>query len=43
VTAVRLLACETAVTPGRQRTLCLLARTLQVPVFGTKRTLMKRN
>jgi hypothetical protein len=41
VTAVRLLGCETAVSPGGQRTLRLLARTLRLPVFGTNRTLMK--
>jgi hypothetical protein len=38
---VRLLGCETAVSPGGQRTLRLLAQTLRVPVFGATRPLMK--
>jgi hypothetical protein len=41
VIAVRLLGCETAVTPAGQRTLRLLARTLGVPVFGAIKPLMK--
>jgi hypothetical protein len=41
ITAVRLLACETAVTAAGRRTLRLLARTLALPVFGTTRRLMK--
>jgi len=41
ITAVRLLACETAVTAAGRRTLRLLARTLALPVFGTTRPLMK--
>jgi hypothetical protein len=41
VTAMRLLGCETAVSPGAQRTLRLLRRMLQLPVYGTTRTLMK--
>jgi hypothetical protein len=35
IVAVRLLGCETAVTDSGQRTLCMLARTLRLPVFGT--------
>lgn len=41
VTGVRLLGCETAVAPGGQRTLRLLARTLRLPVFGALKPLMK--
>ena len=41
VIAVRLLGCETAVSPVGQRTLRLLARTLRTPVFGARRPLMK--
>jgi hypothetical protein len=41
IVAVRLLACETAVTPAGRRTLRLLARTLRRPVFGSIRSLMK--
>jgi len=38
---LRLLGCETAVSPGGQRTLRLLARTLRVPVLGSTRPLLK--
>lgn len=41
VVAVRLLGCETAVSPGGKRTLRLLARTLRIPVFGSIKPLMK--
>jgi hypothetical protein len=41
VVAVRLLGCETAVTPAGKRTLRLLARTLGMPVFGAIKPLMK--
>ena len=41
VVAVRLLGCETAVTPGGRRTLRLLARTLRLPVYGSIKPLMK--
>jgi len=41
VVSVRLLGCETAVSPGGRRTLRLLARTLRVPVFGTTRQIGK--
>ena len=41
VVAVRLLGCETAVSPSGKRTLRLLARTLRIPVFGTLKPLMK--
>jgi hypothetical protein len=41
VAAVRLLGCETAVSSCGQRTMRLLARTLQLPVFGATRPLMK--
>lgn len=41
VVAVRLLGCETAVSPGGKRTLRLLARTLRIPVFGAIKPLMK--
>lgn len=41
VVAVRLLGCETAVSPGGKRTLRFLARTLRIPVFGTLKPLMK--
>lgn len=41
VRAVRLLGCETAVSPGGQRTLRMLARTLGLPVFGTLTTIYK--
>ena len=41
VVAVRLLGCETAVSPSGKRTLRLLARTLRVPVFGAIKPLMK--
>ena len=41
VVAVRLLGCETAVSPSGKRTLRLLARTLRLPVFGTLKPLMK--
>ena len=39
--AVRLLGCETAVSPSGSRTLRLLARTLRIPVFGAIKPLMK--
>jgi hypothetical protein len=41
VVAVRLLGCETAVSPGGKRTMRLLARTLRIPVFGSIKPLMK--
>jgi hypothetical protein len=41
VVAVRLLGCETAVSPTGQRTLRLLAHTLRRPVFGASKTLLK--
>jgi hypothetical protein len=41
VVAVRLLGCETAVSPSGKRTLRLLARALHIPVFGTLKPLMK--
>src|SRR5213083_1983610 len=41
VVAVRLLGCETAVSPSGKRTLRLLARTLGIPVFGAIKPLMK--
>ncbi len=41
VVAVRLLGCETAVSPGGKQTLRLLARTLRLPVFGASKPLMK--
>src|SRR5262245_26355693 len=41
VSAVRLLGCETAVTPAGKRTLRLLARTLRLPVFGAIKPLGK--
>ena len=41
IVAVRLLGCETAVTDGGQRTLRMLAHTLGLPVFGTKKPLLK--
>lgn len=41
VIAVRLLGCETAVSPGDKRTLRFLAHTLRIPVFGAIRPLMK--
>lgn len=41
VTAVRLLACETAVTDSGRRTLRMLARALGRPVFGTLVPLLK--
>jgi hypothetical protein len=41
VVAVRLLGCETAVSPGGKQTLRLLARTLRIPVFGAIKPLMK--
>jgi len=42
VFALRVLGCETAVSPDCQRTLRLLARTLGIPVFGSIKPLMKR-
>jgi hypothetical protein len=41
IVAVRLLGCETAVTDGGQRTLRMLAHTLDVPVYGTTVRLLK--
>ncbi len=41
VVAVRLLGCQTAVSPGGRRTRRLLARTLRIPVFGAIKPLMK--
>ncbi|MCM3900096.1 MAG: hypothetical protein ND866_00160 [Pyrinomonadaceae bacterium] len=41
VVALRLLGCETAVSPCGKRTLRLLASTLRIPVFGTLKPLMK--
>jgi len=41
VAAVRLLGCETAVSPCGKRTLRLLARTLGIPVYGSIKPLMK--
>ena len=41
VTAVRPLGCETAVTEAGQRTLCILSQTLRLPVFGTRKPLLK--
>ena len=41
VVAVRLLGCETAVTPSGQRTLRLLSRKLRLPVFGAIKPLLK--
>jgi hypothetical protein len=41
IVAVRLLGCETAVTEGGQRTLRMLSRTLHMPVFGTRKPLLK--
>jgi len=41
VAAIRLLGCETAVTEPGQRTLRMLARTVQLPVFGTRTPLLK--
>ena len=38
---MRLLGCETAVSPSGQRTLRLLARTLGIPAFGAIKPLMK--
>ncbi|HEV7653222.1 MAG TPA: hypothetical protein VGP36_00585, partial [Mycobacteriales bacterium] len=41
IVAVRLLGCETAVTDGGQRTLRMLAHTLNLPVYGTSVRLLK--
>jgi hypothetical protein len=41
IVAVRLLGCETAVTDSGRRTLRMLARTLDLPVFGTLVPLLK--
>jgi hypothetical protein len=41
VVAVRLLGCETAVTDAGQRTLRMLARTLRLKVYGTRKPLLK--
>ncbi len=41
ITAIRLLGCETAVTDSGCRTLRMLARTVRVPVFGTRTPLLK--
>lgn len=39
--SLRLLACETAVSPSGQRTLRTLAAILQIPVYGTCKRLLK--
>ncbi|HKT01370.1 MAG TPA: hypothetical protein VJT31_17745 [Rugosimonospora sp.] len=41
IVAVRLLGCETAVTEAGQRTIRTLSRTLGVPVYGTRKPLLK--
>jgi hypothetical protein len=41
VAAVRLLGCETAVSPSGQRTIRTLGWTLGLPVYGTKKPLFK--
>jgi hypothetical protein len=41
VTAVRLLGCETAVSPSGQRTIRSLAWTLGLPVYGAKKPLLR--
>ncbi len=41
ITAIRLLGCETAVTEPGRRTVRMLARTVRVPVFGTRTPLLK--
>jgi hypothetical protein len=41
IVGVRLLGCETAVTESGQRTLRMLARTLRLPVSGTRVPLLK--
>jgi hypothetical protein len=41
VTAVRLLGYETAVTDAGQRTLRMLSQTLRLPLFGTRKPLLK--
>ncbi len=41
ITAIRLLGCETAVTDSGRRTLRMLARTVRVPVYGTRTPLLK--
>jgi hypothetical protein len=41
ITAVRLLGCSTAVELAGQRTMRRLAATLQIPVLGTTKQLMK--
>ena len=41
IVAVRLLGCQTAVTDSGQRTLRMLSRTLRLPVFGTRKPLLK--
>jgi hypothetical protein len=40
ITAVRLLGCSTALTPAGQRTMQRLARTLELPVFGSTKALL---
>jgi len=40
ISAVRLLGCSTALTPSGQRTIQRLARTLEVPVYGSTKALM---
>ncbi|MET9338931.1 hypothetical protein [Nonomuraea sp. NPDC003804] len=41
IVAVRLLGCETAVTDAGRRTLRMLAHTLEIPVSGTGKPLLK--
>jgi hypothetical protein len=41
IATVRLLGCETALTDAGRRTLRMLAWTLRVPVFGTRKDLLK--
>ncbi|HET7502189.1 MAG TPA: hypothetical protein VFK02_14325 [Kofleriaceae bacterium] len=41
VESVRLLGCETAVSPSGQRTLRTLAAILQLPVYGTRKRLSR--
>lgn len=41
IAAVRLLGCQTAVEPSGQRTMRALARTMRVPVFGSRKMILK--
>ncbi len=41
VVALRLLGCETAVLPTGQRTIRTLSHVLGIPVFGTRKIIMK--